>query len=240
MIEPDEWMRRLGRLPLIRQPGESWLYNTGSNVLGVLLARATGWPLEDFMRERLFEPLGMKDTGFHVPAEKLDRLPEAYVTDPESGALRLVGDPSRLEWERPPVFPSGAGGRGLVSTADDLLAFYTMMLGKGRYGGERILSRPTVELMTTDQLTEEQKAESAVFFGGVSGWGLGVQVITRRNDLSAVPGRFGWVGGTGTSAYADPAEELIGVLLTQRYMTSPEPPAVYQDFWTSAYAAIDD
>jgi CubicO group peptidase (beta-lactamase class C family) len=128
----------------------------------------------------------------------------------------------------------------LVSTADDLLAFCTMLLNKGRYDGERILSRPSVEVMTTDQLTEEQKAESAVFFGGVSGWGFGFGVVTRRNDLAAVPGRFGWTGGTGTSVYTDPAEQLIGILLTQRYMTSAIPPAVFRDFWTCAYQAIDD
>ena len=128
----------------------------------------------------------------------------------------------------------------MVSTADDLLAFCTMVLNKGRYAGGRILSRPSVELMTTDQLTSQQKAENAVFFGGNSGWGLGVHVFTRRTGLASVPGRFGWNGGTGTSVYTDPAEELIGVLLTQREMTSPVPPPVFGDFWTCAYRAIDD
>jgi CubicO group peptidase (beta-lactamase class C family) len=237
-IEPDEWMKRLGNLPLVHQPGEKWMYHTGSDVLGVLMARATGRPLEEFLKERLLELLGMKDTGFHVPADKLARLPAAYRLDPETGALVLDDDPRQTLWGRPPAFPSAAGG--LVSTADDLLAFCTMMLNKGRYGGERILSRLSVELMTTDQLTEEQKAENAVFFGGGSGWGLGVNVVTRRNDLAAVPGRFGWNGGTGTSVYTDPAEELIGILLTQRHMTSPMPPAVFRDFWTCAYQAIDD
>lgn len=94
--------------------------------------------------------------------------------------------------------------------------------------------------MTTDQLTPEQKAENAVFFAGRSGWGLGVQVITRRTTIGSVPGRFGWTGGTGTAVYTDPAEELIGILLTQRAMTSPVPPTVFSDFWTCAYQAIDD
>lgn len=237
-IGPDEWMKRLGNLPLVHQPGEKWMYHTGSDVLGVLMARATGQPLEEFLDERLFGLLGMKDTGFHVPADKLGRLPAAYRPDPETGALVLDDHPRRTRWARPPAFLSAAGG--LVSTADDLLAFCTMMLNKGRHGGERILSRPSVELMTTDQLTEEQKAENAVFFGGGSGWGLGVSVVTRRNDLAAVPGRFGWTGGTGTSVYTDPAEELIGILLTQRHLTSPMPPAVFRDFWTCAYQAIDD
>jgi CubicO group peptidase (beta-lactamase class C family) len=94
--------------------------------------------------------------------------------------------------------------------------------------------------MTTDQLTPEQKAENDVFFGGAAGWGLGVSVITRRTELANVPGRFGWNGGTGTTAYADPTEHLVGVLLTQREMTSPVPPPLYNDFWTTAYQAIDD
>jgi CubicO group peptidase (beta-lactamase class C family) len=237
-VEADEWMKRLGDLPLAYQPGEKWLYHTGSDVLGVLISRATGRPLGEFLHERVLGPLGMGDTGFHVPADHLGRLTAAYRPDPGTGALVLSDDPRQSEWAQPPAFQ--AGGGGLVSTADDLLAFGTMMLNRGRYGGERILSRPSVELMTTDQLSEEQKTENFVFFGGVSGWGLGVNIVIRRNDLSAVPGRFGWNGGTGTSFYVDPAEELIGILLTQREMTSPVPPAVFRDFWTCAYQAIED
>jgi CubicO group peptidase (beta-lactamase class C family) len=128
---PDEWIKRLGALPLVHQPGAAWMYHTGADVLGVLIARAAGRPFEEFLRERIFEPLGMWDTGFHLPAEKLDRLSVSYATDPQTGGL-------------------------------------------------------------------------------------------------------------GTSAYTDPAEDMVGVLLTQRAMTSPQPPRVFQDFWTSAYAAIDD
>jgi CubicO group peptidase (beta-lactamase class C family) len=114
-----------------------------------------------------------------------------------------------------------------------------MMLNKGRYDGGRILSRPAVELMTTDHLTPAQKAGNEVFFGS-GGWGFGVAVDSRRDDLATRAGRFGWTGGLGTSAYTDPAEDMVGVLLTQRAMTSPQPPRVFQDFWTSAYAAIED
>ncbi|TDC81048.1 serine hydrolase, partial [Actinomadura sp. 7K507] len=119
-------------------------------------------------------------------------------------------------------------------------AFCTMMLNKGRHPAGRVLSRPSVELMTTDQLTAQQKADNAVFFEGNSGWGLGVGVITRRDDLASVPGRFGWSGGTGTSVYTDPSEDLIGILLTQREMGSPTPQPWFRDFWTTAYQAIDD
>jgi CubicO group peptidase (beta-lactamase class C family) len=237
-VEPDEWMKRIGSLPLVCQPGERFLYHTGSDVLGVLMARVTGQPLEEVLAERVLRPLGMTDTGFHVPAAKLGRLPASYEPDPLTGALVLADGPVQTRWGQPPAFASAGGG--LVSTADDLLAFYTMMLNKGRYRGERVLSRPSVELMTTDQLTAGQKAENFVFFDGRSGWGLGFHVIIRRETLATVPGRFGWNGGAGTSAYADPAEELIGILLTQRHMTSPGPPKVFRDFWTCAYAAIDD
>jgi CubicO group peptidase (beta-lactamase class C family) len=232
---PDKWMARLGRLPLIHQPGETWLYHTGFAILGVLIARAAGQTLEQFLRERIFAPLGMKDTGFYAPSEGLDRLPPSYMADPATGALVVQDDPLDSPWTRPPAFPSE-----LVSTVDDYLAFYRMMLNKGRYGRERILSRPSVELMTTDQLTPEQKAAARIFFADNSGWGFGVAVITRRDDLAAVPGRFGWNGGVGTSAYADPAEDLIGILMTQRLMDSPDPPHVFRDFWTLAYQAIDD
>jgi CubicO group peptidase (beta-lactamase class C family) len=229
---PDEWIRRLGRLPLVHQPGTAWMYHTGSDVLGVLIARAAGQPFEEFLRERLFDPLGMKDTGFHVPAEKLDRLPESYATDPATGALVHRTDPRN----RPPAFPSGGGG--LVSTADDYLAFCRMLLHKGRYDGGRVLSRPAVELMTSDHLTSAQKAGNEVFFGS-GGWGFGVAVNARRDDLATRPGRFGWSGGLGTDAYTDPTEHMVGVLLTQRALTSPQPPRVFQEFWALAYAAID-
>jgi len=98
-----------------------------------------------------------------------------------------------------------------------------MMLNKGKHGGERILSRPSVELMTTDQLTPEQKSGAGMFFGDNSGWGFGMAVITRRDDLAAVPGRFGWDGGYGTSGHSDPKEDMVGILMTQRLMDSPEP-----------------
>jgi CubicO group peptidase (beta-lactamase class C family) len=154
---PDEWIRRLGTLPLMHQPGERWLYHTGSDVLGVLIARASGQPLETFLRERVFEPLGMKDTAFSVPTTKLDRLATSYQVNPETGALELNDQAEGGQWNRPPVFPSAGGG--LVSTIDDYLAFGQMMMNKGKYGSERLLSRPSVETMTTDH---DARAEGSV------------------------------------------------------------------------------
>jgi CubicO group peptidase (beta-lactamase class C family) len=239
-LTPDEWIKRLGGLPLVHQPGEVWMYHTGSDVLTVLVERATGQRLDDFLEERLFAPLGMVDTGFHVPADKRQRFATSYLTDPATGTLTLYDDPRSSQWAEPPAFCSG--GAGLVSTANDYLAFCRMLLGKGRYGGAQILSRRSVEVMTTDQLTPAQKAASpfAPGFWDSRGWGFGLSVVTRSDDLAAVPGRFGWDGGLGTSAYTDPQEGLIGILLTQGAWTSPVPPAVTCDFWTLAYQTTDD
>jgi CubicO group peptidase (beta-lactamase class C family) len=237
---PDVWMRNLGSLPLIHQPGERWMYNAGTDVLGVLIARASGQSLETFLRERLFDPLGMKDTAFSVPPAKVNRLATSYSVDPATGALALYDKADGGQWSRPPAFESGSGG--LVSTIDDFLAFGQMMLNKGTHGSQRLLSRPSIETMTTDQLTPEQKALSDFVpgFFDSRGWGFGMAVITRRDEISRSIGTFGWDGGLGTSWYADPKEDLVGILLTQRAWTSPNEPPVCRDFWTLAYQTIDD
>jgi CubicO group peptidase (beta-lactamase class C family) len=235
-VPADEWMARLGALPLLYQPGERWLYHTAYDVLGVLIARAANQSLDAFLRERLFAPLSMHETGFAVPAEQLDRLPPSYQSD-GAGGLAVHDDPRASRWSGD--VPFAAGGGGLVSTLDDYHAFYRLLLHQGRYAGGRMLSRPTVELMTMDHLTPAQKAGAEMFFGDGRGWGFGVGVTVRREDLAA-PGSYGWTGGTGTMAAVDPREGLIGILLTQRLMDSPEPPALFDAFWTLAHAAIDD
>jgi CubicO group peptidase (beta-lactamase class C family) len=234
---PDEWIHRLGTLPLIHQPGEKWIYNTGFDALSVLIARASGQPLEKFFQDRIFDPLGMKDTDFFVPKNKLDRFTSSYMANPETGDLELYDDVDG-QWTSPPAFPSGAGG--LVSTVDDYLAFGQMMLNKGKYKDKRILSRLSVEVMTNDQLTFDQKADT--FFPGYfdsHGWGFGVSIITKRDDISAVPGRFGWDGGLGTSWWSDPQENMVAILMTLR-SEFPLISGVYLDFWTSLYQAIND
>jgi CubicO group peptidase (beta-lactamase class C family) len=237
-FSPDDFMKRIGALPLAHQPGEQWMYHTGADVLGVLIARASGESLEAFLRERIFAPLGMNDTGFHVPPAKLDRLASAYSANAATRAIEVFDDRGASRYARPPAFPSGGGG--LVSTAGDYLAFCRMLLAKGRAGGERILSRPSVELMTSNQLTPAQRQGGAGILGDGRGWGFGMSVVVRRDDLCASPGRFGWDGGYGTSGHSDPAEDLVGILLTQRLMDSPSGPPVFKDFWTSAYQALDD
>jgi CubicO group peptidase (beta-lactamase class C family) len=233
----DEWMRRLGELPLMYQPGERWLYNTSCDVLGVFVARVSGKSFEAFLRERLFSPLGMKDTAFSVPASKLDRLPGCYQFNHNSKKLEVFDGAENSEYSRPPAFESGAGG--LVSTVDDYYAFCRMMLNKGMWGRDRILAQASVESMTSDQLTPQQRIGTEPFFGTHGSWGFGMGVDIQPDQPWHVPGRFGWDGGFGTSAYSDPKNDFIGILLTQRMMDSPEPPAVFKDFWTYAYRALE-
>jgi CubicO group peptidase (beta-lactamase class C family) len=239
-FSPDEFMTRVGRLPLMHQPGEQWMYHTGSDILGVLIARAAGMSLGDFLKERILGPLGMEDTAFSVPEAKLDRLATCYQGDAATSRLAVFDEARGGLWARPPIFESGGGG--LVSTADDYLAFGQMLLRYGRHGTDRILSRPAVEFMTTDQLTAEQKAASPFGqgFWETHGWGFGLSVITRRGGVGLSQGSFGWDGGFSTSGYCDPREDMVGILLVQRMMTSPSGFDFHSDFWTLAYQAIDD
>lgn len=235
--DTEEWLQKLGSLPLLAQPGERWMYHVSGDVLGVLIARVSGQRLSTFIRERIFDPLGMKDTAFHVPSEKIDRLPGFYFFNRQTNTLDVFDDGENSAWRGEPPFESGGGG--LVSTIDDYFAFSRMMLNKGRHAREQILSRATVELMTSDQLTPEQRAGSELFFGVHSSWGFGMAVDIQRKEIFHTPGRFGWTGGFGTTAYTDPAEGMIGILFTQRMMDSPEPPKVFTDFWTLAYGAME-
>jgi CubicO group peptidase (beta-lactamase class C family) len=254
---PDEWIRRLGALPLVYQPGERWLYNTAANVTAVLIARATGMSFGEALRERICEPLGMKDTTFSVAGQNISRLATAYQRGDAAGEI-VVEDGPDGRWSRPPVFEDGGGG--LVSTAGDYLAFASALLAGGTDHGERVLSRPSVTLMTTDHLTPAQKAVpvfparpakaawSRQWHLDHIGWGFGMSVRTRRTQLgppSAPPGpalasvgSYGWPGLYGTAWYNDPAEDMTTILMMQR-VHEPRSP-IQLDFWTAAYQAIDD
>jgi CubicO group peptidase (beta-lactamase class C family) len=235
---PDEWLRRLGSLPLMYQPGTRWQYHIGSDVLGVLIARVSGKPFDTFLKERIFEPLGMRDTGFSVPAGKLGRFTSSYAANTTSGALELIDDSQESKWSRAPAF--AAGGSGLVSTIDDYCAFGRMMLNKGKLAGERILARPTVELMLTDQITPAQKAVSLFSpgFWDYRGWGLGLSVVTGRAGIGVAPGQFGWSGLFGTHWISDPVEDLVAILMIQRMNMGPT--RIHEDFGTLAYQSLDD
>ena len=213
---PDEWMRRLGLLPLMHQPGARWMYNTGSLVQGVLVRRAAKQDFDAFVRERILLPLGMSDTGFHVPAHALARLAGcAEFTDPQTGAkTRMDRDGAESAYATPPVFPSGAAG--LVSSVDDYLAFARLLMNGGVHRGRRLVSEALVREMTRDQLTPAQKAASTFFpgFFETSGWGYGVGVTTAPNG-PAQPGSYGWSGGFGTAWFNDPSRDLVVIAMTQ-------------------------
>ncbi|HEY2506460.1 MAG TPA: serine hydrolase domain-containing protein [Streptosporangiaceae bacterium] len=237
-LSPDEWIRRLGTLPLVYQPGDRWMYNTAANVTGVLIARATGMSFGAALRERICEPLGMKDTGFSVAGDSISRLATVYQRDEVTGELGIE-DGVDGHWSRPPVFEDGGGG--LVSTVSDYLAFASALLAGGAHQGRRALSRPSVALMTTDQLTPAQKAVSGFAPGyfGDFGWGFGMAVRTRRTYLGPSVGSYGWNGGYGSIWYNDPAEDMVAILMNQGGAGAPTSP-IFLDFFTAAYQAIDD
>jgi CubicO group peptidase (beta-lactamase class C family) len=226
---PDEWMAALARIPLLYQPGEAWLYNTCSDIQGVLIARVSGRPLPEFLAERLFEPLGMADTGFEVPAGQLGRF-TSYYRAGQAGGLDLIDAPDG-QWSRRPAFPSGAGG--LVSTADDWHSFARMLLAGGSTGGRPLLSPASVRQMTTDQLTPSQREAGRLFLDG-QGWGFGGSVDVAAIDPWNVPGRYGWVGGTGTAAHIIPSTGAVTILLSQLELGGPESAGLIQDFWRYA------
>ncbi len=219
--DPDTWMARFGALPLMAQPGERWMYNTGACVLGVLLARAAGQPFAEILRTRIFEPLGMRDTAFWT--SQTIRLATEYGTG--AGGLE-VKDPPDGMYSHPPAFEDGAAG--LVSTAGDLLAFARMFLR----GGSPVLSAASVRAMTTDQLTPGQKAHGGLgpdFFSGQS-WGF-CQAV--RDS-----GAFGWAGGFGTTWLVDPGRDLVVVVMTQLMFETSSGPRALVELQDAAYAAL--
>jgi CubicO group peptidase (beta-lactamase class C family) len=232
-LTPDQWIAALASLPLLDQPGTRWRYNTGASVAGVLIERVAGAPLAEVLRERVFEPLGMADTGFCVPAAKRDRFTTFYAQ--KDGEPHVLDRPDGW-WAAPPKFPDASGA--LVSTADDLYAFASMLAADGG----RLLSAESVRLMTRDRMTAAERAENRIFLGDHSGWGLMMLVPAEgtRDGEKARPGGFGWEGGSGTTWRTDSSRGLTGILLTQRMATSPEPVPLVKDFWAAAYDAIDD
>jgi CubicO group peptidase (beta-lactamase class C family) len=221
-VGPEEFLRRLAALPLAAQPGERWLYHVSTDVLSVLLARASGRSLPDLLAERITGPLGLAGTGFTGDPARL-----ATQYEPADGGLAVL-DPPDGRFARPPEFPGLAAG--LVSTAPDVLAF----LGCLADGGGPLLSAGSVAELTTDSLTAEQRAPSADFLGRGLSWGLQVGVYTDAAQPWVAPGRWGWDGGTGTSGWADPEKGVEGVLLTQRLFGGPDDG--FDDFWQ----AVDD
>jgi CubicO group peptidase (beta-lactamase class C family) len=236
------WLKRIAGLPLMFQPGSRWHYGIATDILGVLIERVSGVPLGEFFRTRIFEPLGMRDTAFWVPDAQLTRLATAYGVEPGTRQRVVEDHPSSSRWANPERFQSGGGG--LVSTAQDYLQFAQLLLGRGRVGPIRLLSHRSVDLMRSNFLTRDQRRVPA--FGHVlwagQGFGLGVSIVD--DPAQQLPlgyrsmGSFGWPGAFGTSWFADPVEDLIGIKLIQRRSVEPFPMAV--DFERHVYDAIDD
>jgi CubicO group peptidase (beta-lactamase class C family) len=237
-LSPDEWLRRLATLPLMRQPGDAWLYATPYHVLGILVARAAQQPLGAFFRERLFAPLGMSDTGFSIAPDQQNRFATAYVWRSGAGSngLHEYDDPADSQWGRAPVFPDA--GAGLVSTVDDYFAFGQMLLDDGRHHGQQILSEASVRAMTTDHLSPDQRTGGAPILGDGMGYGFGVSITRKGSDRPGAGCRFGWDGGLGSSWASDSNHGVVGILMTQRMWASPVPPPVATDFWASVDAAL--
>ena len=210
-----EMIQILTQLPLIFQPGTAWRYSVATDVLGYLIELISDMPLDLFLEEKLFKPLGMSDTAFHVPAAKLGRFAALYGPS-ETGGVELLDNPSTSPFARP---ASGfSGGVGLVSTAADYIRFAQMLLDGGESGGFCLLGRKTVELMTVNHLLDELipiRVVPHTLYGG--GFGLGFRVlvdVAQAGRLGSV-GEYGWGGYASTSFFVDPQEKLVGLLLTQ-------------------------
>ncbi|ASW02132.1 serine hydrolase domain-containing protein [Paraburkholderia aromaticivorans] len=241
-MDSNAWLARIAGLPLMFQPGSRWHYGIATDVLGVLIERVSGMPLGEFFRTRIFEPLGMRDTAFWVPDAQLARLATAYGVEAGTGRRVVEDHPASSRWANPDRFQSGGGG--LISTAQDYLQFAQLLLGRGRVGTTRLLSRRSVDLMRSNFLTRDQRRVPA--FGHVlwagQGFGLGVSVVDDPAQQLSLGyrsiGSFGWPGAYGTSWFADPVEDMIGLMLIQRRSVEPFPMAV--DFERRVYDAIDD
>jgi CubicO group peptidase (beta-lactamase class C family) len=221
-VTPQEEIERLATVPLAYQPGTTWNYSLSVDVLGRVVEAASGKRLADFLEQRLFRPLKMKDTAFHVPGAKLARLAEPLEKDRFSGnAIRVI------DVSAPPK--NDSGGAGAVSTAGDYLRFSQMMMNGGALDGARVLSRTTVRLMTSDHLGNfiNQPMQPGELLLGVKGYTFGLGFAVRTSDgVSGVPGSAGdftWAGYAGTYFWVDPKEQIAGVLMTQ----APSPQRAY-------------
>ncbi len=209
-----EQVSRLATVPLLRQPGTAWEYSLSTDVLGRVIEAASGQRLGDFMAERIFKPLGMNDTAFYVPQEKMSRLAGPFAKDPVNGAPFKLIDVSR-----PPG--NDSGGAGAVSTATDYLRFAQMMLNGGSLDGQRILSRPTVRWMTSDHLGPRIPIAASpgggVLFPSLYTFGLGfaVRPADGLSFMAGSGGEFNWSGYAGTAFWVDPKEQIIVVMMTQ-------------------------
>jgi CubicO group peptidase (beta-lactamase class C family) len=250
----DTMIEDLSKIPLEFSPGEAWNYSVSVDVIGYLIGKISGVPFEQFLKQRIFDPLGMSDTGFHVPADKAHRFAACYSADPpdrvsfvaadRKAALYLQDDPAKSPYLKPPSFISGGGG--LVSTAADYLTFCRALVNGGEVGGVRLLGPKTLKLMTSNHLpggvdlpalSRSMFAEAA--YNGI-GFGLGFSV-TMEPAKTLIPGsagEFAWGGAASTAFWVDPAEELITIFMTQLMPSSAY--ALRRELRTMVYSAITE
>jgi CubicO group peptidase (beta-lactamase class C family) len=229
----EAFIEAVAKLPLSHQPGSAFRYSFATDVLGLLVQVVAGMPFAEFLRRQIFEPLGMVDTGFYVPAEQIGRFAATHGPDPEHG-LAVIDAPATSDFARPTRVPSGGGG--LVSSTSDYLRFAQMLLNQGELDGVRLLGRKTVELMAANHLPAGVHPFDETF----SGYGLGVGVLldpAQAQNLGSV-GTFGWGGAANTNFWIDPKEQLIGILMLQ-FMPSDTYP-VSPNFRTLVYQALVD
>ena len=243
----------LSKMPLEFSPGEAWNYSVSTDVIGYLVGKISGKPLDQFLKERIFNPLGMNDTDFFVPADKAHRFAACYSADPQGvtfhaterqGTLTLQDDPTTSAFLTPPSFISGGGG--LCSTSADYLTFCRALLNGGELGGVRLIGPKTLALMTSNHLPggRDLPAMSRSLFSEATnngvGFGLGF-AVTMDPPQTLIPGSAGeyfWGGAATTSFWVDPAEELIAIFMTQVLPSSAYP--VRRELRTMVYSAITD
>lgn len=233
-----QMVHKLVKLPLVHQPGTAWRYSVATDVLGHLVSMISGVPFDVFLEKKILKPLGMEDTGFHVPEAKLDRFAGLY-GPASNGGVELLDAPATSQYTRPPRFHSG--GAGLVSTAFDYLRFCQMLLESGQLDGTRLLGRKTVDLMTINHLPDEMipiRVQPHTLHG--CGFGLGFRVLVNAAQAGRLgtEGEYGWGGAASTSFFIDPKEDLIGLLLTQLRPSRYYP--IRDEFKVLVYQALVD
>ena len=233
----------LAKIPLEFSPGEAWNYSVSADVLGYLVGKISGMPFEQFLKERIFDPLGMTDTDFYVPAAKAARLAACYSADGKGG-MTLQDDPAESSFLSPPSLISGGGG--LCSTAADYLTFCRALLNGGELDGVRLLGPKTLKLMTSNHLPGgldlpglSRSLFSEATYNGI-GFGLGFSVTMHPEQtlIPGSPGEYSWGGAATTSFWIDPAEELITIFMTQVLPSSAYP--LRRELRTMVYSAITD
>lgn len=229
----ERMIRALARQPLAHQPGSAWRYSLATDVLGYLVEVVSGMPFADFLKQRILGPLGMADTDFYVPKDKVERFAANYGPG-DQGGLKVIDAPATSKYTKPTSHPSGGGG--LVSTATDYARFAQMLLNHGELDGTRLVGRKTVQLMTMDHLDNMMQP----FDNPASGFGLGFSVLrdVARSRILGSVGTYGWGGAANTIYWADPQEELFALLMLQ-FMPSNTYP-VTSDFRVAVYQSIID